>query len=37
MHHDETPDLKFVAEKLKENLEVCWLDDQCATVVTFLE
>jgi hexokinase len=23
MHHDETPDLKIVAEKLEENLEVC--------------
>jgi len=23
MHHDETPDLKIVAEILEENLEVC--------------
>jgi hypothetical protein len=25
MHHDETPDLKIVAEKLEDNLGVCVL------------
>lgn len=32
MHHDETADLKIVAEKLEENLEVRWHCDHCAAV-----
>jgi hypothetical protein len=37
MHHDETPDLKIVAEKLEESLEVCWHCDQlrCCVILRY--